>query len=104
MFYGFPRSNGSAGIRNTVGIISLMDNVNGIARRIAENVCGTELVTDLFGRKLIGLNHEMRLKAIHGMALNPNIGGVILVTLHDVSAETFAGSIAAAGKDVETVV
>jgi altronate dehydratase large subunit len=104
MFYGFPRSNGSAGIRNTVGIISLMDNVNGIARRIAENVCGTELVTDLFGRKLIGLNHEMRLKAIHGMAMNPNIGGVILVTLHDVSAETFAGPIAAAGKDVETVV
>lgn len=104
MFYGFPRSNGSVGVRNTIGIISLMDNVNGIARRIAENVRGTELVTDLFGRKLIGLNHEMRLKAIYGMATNPNIGGVILVTLHGVSAETFAEPIAAAGKDVETVI
>ena len=46
----------------------------------------------------------MRLKAIHGMATNPNLGGVILVTLHGVSAETFAEPIAAAGKDVECVV
>ncbi len=104
MFHGYPRSDGSAGIRNTVGVIALMDNVNGIARKIAGNVRGTELVTDLFGRKLIGLNHEMRLKAIHGMATNPNLGGVILVTLHGVSAETFAEPIAAAGKDVECVV
>ena len=104
MFHGYPRSDGTAGIRNTVGVIALMDNVNGIARKIAGNVRGTELVTDLFGRKLIGLNHEMRLKAIHGMATNPNLGGVILVTLHGVSAETFAEPIAAAGKDVECVV
>ena len=68
MFNGYPRSNGSAGVRNQVGVISLMDNCNGVARKIAENVRGTELITDLFGRKMIGLNHEMRLKAIHGMA------------------------------------
>lgn len=104
MFNGYPRSDGSVGVRNQVGIISLMDNCNGLARKIAENVRGTELITDLFGRKMIGLNHEMRLKAIHGMAMNPNLGGVILVTLHGASAQAFAEPIAAQGKDVECIV
>ena len=60
-------------------------------------------MTDLFGRKLIGRNHEMRLKAIHGMAMNPNLAGVVLISLHSTSTDTFAEPIAAAGKDVECV-
>lgn len=103
MFFGFPRNNGSVGVRNRVGIISLMDNSNGLAQKIAENVRGTDLVTDLFGRKMIGRNHEMRLKAIHGMAMNPNLAGVVLVTLHRASADAFAEPIAAQGKDVACV-
>jgi altronate dehydratase large subunit len=103
MFYGFSRPNGTAGVRNQVAVISLMDNCNGLARKIVENVRGTVLVTDLFGRKMQGTNHEMRLKAFEGMATNPNVGGLVLITLHATSAETFAAPIAAAGKDVETV-
>jgi altronate dehydratase large subunit len=103
MFFGYPRSNGSVGVRNRIGIISLMDNSNGLARKITENVRGTDLVTDLFGRKMIGRNHEMRLKAIHGMAMNPNVAGVVLVSLHSASTDAFAGPIAAAGKDVECI-
>ena len=103
MFFGYPRPNGSVGVRNRVGVISLMDNCNGIARKITENVRGTDLVTDLFGRKMIGRNHEMRLRAIHGMAMNPNLAGVVLVSLHSPSVDAFAGPIAAAGKDVECV-
>ena len=37
-FWGFQRDNGTVGVRNYVGIISAMDNVNPIARKIAENV------------------------------------------------------------------
>ena len=103
MFFGFPRSNGTVGVRNRVGIISLMDNSNRLAQKIQENVRGTDLVTDLFGRKMIGRNHEMRLRAIHGMAMNPNIAGVVLVSLHKPSTDAFAGPIADAGKDVECV-
>jgi altronate dehydratase large subunit len=103
MFFGFPRSNGTVGVRNRVGIISLMDNSNRLAQKIHENVRGTDLVTDLFGRKMIGRNHEMRLRAIHGMAMNPNLAGVVLVSLHKPSTDAFAGPIADAGKDVECV-
>ena len=80
-----------------------MDNTNKLALKIHENVRETDLVTDLFGRKMIGRNHEMRMKAIHGMAMNPNICAVVLVSLHKPSTDTFAGPIANAGKDVECV-
>ena len=103
MFFGYPRSNGSVGVRNRVGVISLMDNCNGLARKITENVRGTDLVTDLFGRKMIGRNHDMRMRAIHGMAMNPNLAAIVLVSLHSTSTETFAEPIAAAGKDVECI-
>ncbi len=103
MFFGYARNNGSVGVRNRIGVISLMDNANGLARKITENVRGTDLITDLFGRKMIGRNHDMRLKAIHGMAMNPNLAGVVLVSLHSTSTEAFAEPIAAAGKDVECV-
>ena len=102
-FFGFERDDGSAGVRNRVGIISLMDNSNGLALKIHNNVRETDLVTDLFGRKMIGRNHEMRMKAIHGMAMNPNICAVVLVSLHKPSTDAFAGPIAAAGKDVECI-
>ncbi|MBL24831.1 MAG: hypothetical protein CMM48_13140 [Rhodospirillaceae bacterium] len=102
-FFGFERSNGSVGVRNRVGIISLMDNTNGLALKIHQNVRETDLVTDLFGRKMIGRNHDMRMKAIYGMAMNPNLAGIVFVSLHKPSTDAFAGPIADAGKDVECV-
>ena len=103
-FYGFQRNDGLVGIRNYVGIISAMDIVNPIAKKIAENVNGSVLVTDLFGRKLAGLNHEMRVRALTGLGKNPNLGGVIVASLHRPSAMSLAEPIAASGKDVECIV
>jgi altronate dehydratase large subunit len=102
-FYGFPRKDGTVGIRNHVGIISAMDIVNPLARKIVENVHGTILITDLFGRKMAGLNHEMRVKALSGMGKNPNLGGIIVLSLHKPSAMTIAESIADSGKDIECI-
>ena len=103
-FYGFQRNDGLVGIRNYVGIISAMDIVNPIAKKIAENVNGSVLVTDLFGRKLAGLNHEIRVRALTGLGKNPNLGGVIVASLHRPSAMSLAEPIAASGKDVECIV
>jgi len=103
-FWGFQRDNGTVGVRNYIGIISAMDNVNPIARKIAENVKGTVLISDLFGRKMMGTNHEMRVKAFTGLAGNPNLTGVIVVSLHRPSAASLAEPIAALGKEVECIV
>jgi altronate dehydratase large subunit len=103
-FWGFQRADGTVGVRNQVGIISAMDNVNPLARKIAENVKGTVLIQDLFGRKMAGTNYEMRTRAFTGMACNPNLGGVVILSLHRQSADSLALPIAASGKDVECVV
>jgi len=103
-FYGFQRPDGSVGIRNYVGVISAMDNVNPLARKIVENVQGAVLISDLFGRKMMGTNHEMRVKALTGMGRNPNLGAVIVVSLHRPSALSLAEPIARSGKDVVCIV
>jgi len=102
-FLGFQRKDGSVGIRNYVGVISAMDNVNPIAGKIVENVRGTVLISDLFGRKQAGVNHEIRFRSLTGLGNSPNLGSVIVLSLHRPSAESLAESIAASGKDVEFI-
>jgi altronate dehydratase large subunit len=86
-----------------VGVISAMDNVNPIARKIVDQVYGTVLISDLFGRKQAGINHEIRFRALSGLGKNPNLGGVIVISLHRASAVPLTESIAASGKDVEFI-
>ncbi|MEW6335268.1 MAG: UxaA family hydrolase, partial [Thermodesulfobacteriota bacterium] len=102
-FAGFPRGDGTVGIRNYVAVISAIDSLNPIAAKIVDLVKGTVLVTDLFGRKLAGVNHPVRIRSLAGMAQNPNVGAVIVVSLHIPSARAVAEPISAAGKEVEIV-
>ncbi len=103
-FFGYKRNDGTVGIRNDVGVISVMDNVNHIAEKIVDYVSGTVLITDLFGRKQMGINYELRLKTLTGLGRNPNLGGVIIVGLHRPSVMDLAEIISAAGKPVECIV
>ena len=102
-FVGFLRKDGGVGIRNYVAVISAIDSLNPIAAKIVDLVKGTVLVSDLFGRKLAGVNHGVRIRSLAGMALNPNVGAVLVVSLHMPSALTVAEPISAAGKEVEIV-
>jgi altronate dehydratase large subunit len=103
-FLGFQRRDGRVGIRNYVAVISAMDSLNPVAAKIADLVKGTVLITDLFGRKLGGLNHEVRVRSLLGMGGNPNVGAVLVVSLHRASALTVAEPLSASGADVEIVV
>jgi altronate dehydratase large subunit len=102
-FLGFERNDRSVGIRNYVAVISAIDSLNPIAAKIVDLVHGTVLISDLFGRKLAGVNHGVRIRSLSGMGMNPNIGAVLVVSLHMPSALTVAEPIAAAGKDVDIV-
>ena len=102
-FWGYSRKEDSVGIRNYVAILSAMDTVNPIASKIAELIRGTVLITDIFGRKQAGVNHNTRMKALSGLACNPNIGAVLVVSLHKPSAEELSEKIAAAGQKVQYV-
>ena len=103
-FFGYLRENNRVGIRNYVGVISDMDNVNPIAKNIVDNVQGTVLITDLFGRKQMGVNYELRFKTMTGLGGNPNLAAVIVVGLHKPSAMALAEAISESGKGVECIV
>lgn len=102
-FLGYPRENGSFGVRNDVAIISIMDNCNPVTRAIAQAVHGTLAVTTLFVRGQYGHDLEVTLESLAGMGRNPNIAGVVLVGLEPHTTEEVARRIRPSGKPVESV-
>lgn len=102
-FWGFERKNGSPGVRNYVGVISAMDNMNPIARKIVQSVHGSLLISDLFGRKQAGVNHEIKFRTLTGLGKNPNIGRVLVVSLHKPSAISLAEAISSSRKEAEFI-
>lgn len=101
--YGYERSNGTVGIRNYVVVMSVMDSMNPIAARIAEMVSGTVLITDLFGRRMVGTNYHTRQKALLGLGTNPNVAAVLLLGLHEPAVLNLLEPLAAMGMDVEGI-
>jgi altronate dehydratase large subunit len=102
-FLGYPRENGTFGIRNDVAVISIMDNCNPVTRAISHAVRGTIPVTTLFVRGQYGHDLEVTLESLAGMGRNPNIAGVLLVGLEAATTEEVARRIRPSGKPVEAV-
>jgi altronate dehydratase large subunit len=102
-FLGYPRGNGTFGVRNDVAIVSIMDNCNPVTRAIAAAVHGTIPVTTLFVRGQYGHDLEVTLETLAGMGRNPNIAGVLLVGLEPHTTEEVARRIRPSGKTVESV-
>lgn len=102
-FLGYPRENGTFGVRNDVAVISIMDNCNPVTRAIVNAVHGTLPVTTLFVRGQYGHDLEVTLASLAGMGSNPNIAGVVLVGLEPHTTEEVARRIRTSGKPVESV-
>jgi altronate dehydratase large subunit len=102
-FLGYPRENGTFGVRNDVAVISIMDNCNPVTRAIANAVHGTLPITTLFVRGQYGHDLEVTLESLAGMGRNPNIAGVVLVGLEPHTTEEVARRIRPSGKPVESV-
>lgn len=102
-FMGYPRENGSFGVRNRVAIISIMDNCNPVTRNIARAVAGTVPITTLFVRGQYGRDLEITLNTLAGMGRNPNIAGVLLVGLEEQTTELVAQRIRDTRKPIDIV-
>jgi len=103
-FLGYERPDGQIGIRNWVGILSVMDNVNTIARRVARDVNGTVPITTLFVRGQYGWELELAYNTLAGLGRNANLAGVVVVGLERTSTGIVAERIGNSGKPVETVI
>jgi len=103
-FLGYERENGDVGVRNWVGVVSIMDNANPITRAICNAVQGTLPITTLFVRGQYGRDLEITFNTIAGMARNPNIASVVLIGLESQATEEIARRIRPSGKRIESVI
>lgn len=102
-FHAFDRGQGGLGARNYVAIVSVMDNCNPATRSIAQQVSGSIAVTTLFVRGQFGDDLVFTYGVLARLSANPNVHGVVLVGLEDVSTDKVATLLRKAGKQVKCV-
>ena len=68
-FLGYPREDGSYGVRNNVAILSTVICANGVADAIGRNVPGALVMTHDHG---CGSTAEITLRSVSGIGSNPN--------------------------------
>lgn len=105
-FLGYPRrgSQWKFGIRNHVVVLSAMDNVNGVVNKIAAIVPGIIPLPIWYGRGQYGKDDEQTQRTIRGVISNPNVGGVVIVSLETRSANKLADFARGAGVPTAVVV
>ena len=103
-FHGYERPDGQVGIRNWIGVISAMYNINPITRAICGSVEGTIPITTLFVRGQFGKDLEIAFDTLGGMGRNPNLAGALVIAREEHSTGQIANRIANTGKPVETMV
>lgn len=102
-FLGYERPDGTFGIRNHVAVLAVMDNVNGIVRNLAATVERVLPLPVWYGRGQFGADDDIFRRSQIGLACNPNIASVLVISLEKVSAEKVASAIAESGKPVEWI-
>ncbi len=102
-FMGYRRPDGRIGVRNSVVVLSAMDNTNPCAYRIANIVDGATAVATPFGRTQIGHDFEMTLRTLTGIGSHPNVASVLVLGLSMATANTLADRIRASCKPVEAL-
>ena len=105
-FLGYPRPDGSVGVRNHVAVLSSVSYANGVVEKVARAVPGTKGLTHTEGCGRGAEDQELVTRTLVGLGTNPNVAAVLVVGLGSeaVGARELAARIALSGKPVEVVV
>ncbi|KIL40476.1 carbohydrate hydrolase [Gordoniibacillus kamchatkensis] len=101
-FLGYQRPNGDIGIRNHLLLIPTVICANQVVSRIAQLVPGTVPIPHQHGCSQIGADKDRTFDVLAGTGRNPNVGGVIIVSLgcEVVDPAALAEAIKVTGKPV----
>lgn len=88
-FMGYARANGDVGVRNEIWILPMVSCVNHTGKLIAEEfrrrypqlAGGVYALEQPFGCSQLGQDHAATVRILADIALHPNAGGVILLSL-----------------------
>lgn len=105
-FLGYPRADGSVGVRNYVGVISTVGCANDVAHWIAQQIKGTAPFLHQAGCGQLQPDLEIATRTLAAIGQNPNLAGVLLVSLgcEGVNVARIEKEIAATGRPVKKVV
>jgi altronate dehydratase large subunit len=103
-FWGFPRKSGKVGTRNHPVVLSCMDSMNPIVKAIAAQIHGAVPITVLFGRGQMPVDNLLMKTALVGFGSNPNVGGVLVVSLEADFGYGITEALRNKGQQVETVI
>jgi len=80
-FMGYKRPDGSVGVRNHLLVLSSVVCANHVSQRIADAVPGTVAFCHSNGCGQLGEDNEQTQRTLDGIAMNPNIAAVLVVSL-----------------------
>ncbi len=100
---GYRRPNGDIGIRNHLLIIPTVICANQVCTRITQMVPDTVAIPHQHGCSQIGADKDRTFDVLAGTGKNPNVGGVIIISLgcEVVDPVALAEAIKLTGKPVE---
>ena len=78
-FMGFLRPNGDVGIRNHLLILSGTVYANGVVERVADTIHGAVPIVHANGRCQVAPDLRVTRRFLAGTAMNPNVGGVVII-------------------------
>jgi altronate dehydratase large subunit len=99
-FLGYRRPDGRVGVRNHVLVLSPTGLTSAAAVRVAGLVRGTLAVTSGYGRGQVAADADLHFRTLAGLAANPNVAGVVVMSAADEISQSYADAVAATGKPV----
>jgi altronate dehydratase large subunit len=105
-FLGYPRQDGSVGVRNYVGVISTVGCANDVAFWITQQTKGTAPFLHQAGCGQLQPDLEITTRTLSAIGQHPNLASVLLVSLgcEGTGVDRIEQEIAATGKTVKKVV
>ncbi|MEM7042065.1 MAG: UxaA family hydrolase [Pseudomonadota bacterium] len=102
-FLGYPRSEGRAGTRNNLLILSVTGLTGPTAARIAERVRPSLCLGTPYDAGLLGQDRAAHDRGLDGFATHPNVGAVLVIGADPPKVERVASAAYASGRAVEAL-
>jgi altronate dehydratase large subunit len=100
-FLGYPRIDGSVGVRNLIAVIGVTETARVAATAIANQVNGAVAITFPYGRSLALVESVVR--TLVGYGTHPNVYGCLVISMPHQTADRIAEEIAKYGNPVRSL-